>query len=171
MPTIALEGMRFFARHGFYAEEQVLGGEYIVDVTITTTFAQAAVDDDLYKTINYETIYLICEANMRKRAKLLENVASRIALDIKHQFRTIQELKVRIKKLNPPLGGRVDAAWIEVDGNFQKRCARCDRPMLCYNDKSCWCMDTQLFKKTQEQLHAQYGERCLCRDCLAFFAY
>lgn len=169
MSVIALEGMRFFAYHGFYEEEQILGGEYIVDVTITTSFTKAAVDDDLYKTINYETVYLICEANMRKRSKLIEAVAGRIALDIKFQFKNIRELKVSIKKLNPPLGGRVDAARVEVDGNFQKKCARCDRPMLCYKDKSCWCMDTLMFKKTQEQLQTQYGDQCLCHDCLEFF--
>ncbi len=172
MPVIALEGMRFFAHHGFYEAEQVLGGEYIVDITLTVgSFSGAAIEDDLGKTINYETVYLICAGIMRKRIRLIETVASRIALDIKHQFRNVSEIKVSVKKLHPPLGGRVDAARVVVDGNFQQRCARCDKPMLCYGDRSCWCMDTQVFRKTQEQLQAQFGDRCLCKDCLAYFAY
>lgn len=169
MAQIALEGMRFHAYHGFYEEEQILGGDYLVDVFIETVFTKAAVDDDLYQTINYETVYLVCEVAMRKNARLLEAVANQIALGIKHQFKQIKGLRVRVKKLNPPLGGRVVAAWVEVDGEFTKKCARCDKPLLCYGDSTCWCMDTQLFQKTLEQLKSHYGDRCLCKDCLAFF--
>lgn len=170
MSVIALEGMRFFAYHGYYEEEQEIGGEYVVDVYVNTIFAKAAVDDDLTKTINYETIYLICEAAMRKRSKLLETVASKISLDIRHQFKFIKEMTVRVKKLNPPLGGRVAAAWVEVDGSYSKKCARCERPLLCYGDNSCWCVETQVFKKTLDQLKLHYGDQCLCRECLEFFA-
>lgn len=169
MALIALEGMQFWAYHGFYEEEQLIGNDYVVDVYIDTVFTKAAVDDDLYQTINYETIYLICEAVMRKNAKLLEAVASKIAIDIRHQFKNIKEMKVRVKKLNPPLGGRVDAAFVEVSGEYSKKCARCDRPLLCYGDKTCWCMETQLFQKTLEQLKVHYGERCLCKECLMFY--
>ncbi|MFQ5446660.1 MAG: dihydroneopterin aldolase [Saprospiraceae bacterium] len=170
MAVIALEGMRFYAYHGFYEEEQVLGNDYVVDVHITTSVNQAAVTDDLYKTINYETVYLICEAAMRKNTRLLETVAEHMALGLKHQFKNIRELKVKVKKLNPPLGGRVECAWVEVDGHFSKKCARCSRPLLCYGDKTCWCLDTQVYKKTLEQLKMHYGNNCLCKECLAYFA-
>ena len=170
MALIALEGMRFYAYHGFYEEERVIGNDYVVDVYVDTVFTKAAMDDDLYQTINYETIYLICEAAMRKNSKLLEAVANHIELGIKHQFKFIKALKVRVKKLNPPLGGRVDVAYVEVEGDFLKKCARCDKPLICYGDNACWCMDTQLFQKTLEQLKAQYGNRCLCKDCLEFYA-
>lgn len=169
MAMIALEGMHFYAYHGFYEEEQVIGNDYVVDVYIDTVFTKAAIDDDLYQTINYETVFLICEAVMRKKSKLLETVANLIALDIKHQFRNIKELKVRVKKMNPPLGGKVDAAFVEVTGEYTKKCARCDKPLLCYNDKTCWCMETKLFQKTLEQLKGTYGDRCLCEDCLKFY--
>lgn len=170
MALVALEGMHFYAYHGFYEEEQVIGNDYVVDVYIDTVFTKAAIDDDLYQTINYETVYLICEAAMRKNSKLLETVANRIALGIKHQFKIIKELKVRVKKLNPPLGGRVDAAFVEVEGEHTKKCARCDKPLLCYGDKTCWCMETQLFQKTLEQLKSHFGDKCLCKDCLEFYA-
>jgi 7,8-dihydroneopterin aldolase/epimerase/oxygenase len=171
MARIALEGMQFYAYHGFYEEEQVIGTDYVVDVYIdTVSVTKAAIDDDLYQTINYETIYLICDSVMRTKSKLLEAVANRIALGIKNQFKFVKELKVRVKKLNPPLGGRVDAAFVEVDGEYNKRCGRCEKPMLCYGDNTCWCMETQLFQKTAEQLKGHYGDRCLCKDCLEFYA-
>ncbi|MEZ4933239.1 MAG: dihydroneopterin aldolase [Saprospiraceae bacterium] len=170
MSVIALEGMRFRANHGFYEEEQILGGDYIVDVYITTIFTKASIDDDLKKTINYETVYLICEAAMKKNSKLLENVADRISMDLKYQFGFIKELKVKVKKLNPPLGGRVESAWVEVDGYYSKKCARCARPMICYSDKSCWCLNTKVYRQTLEQMKTHYGNDCLCEECLRFFA-
>ena len=38
MAVIALEGMRFFAYHGFYPEENIIGTNYVVDVYITADF-------------------------------------------------------------------------------------------------------------------------------------
>lgn len=170
MAMIALEGMHFHAFHGFYEEEQILGNDYVVDVYIETVFTKAAAADDLYQTINYETVYLLCEAVMRKNSKLLEAVAERIVFEIKNQFKGISVLRVKVKKLNPPLGGRVDAAFVEVRGEYTKKCARCDKSIVCYNDKTCWCKETELFKKTAEQLKVQYGGRCLCEECLRFYA-
>lgn len=169
MAEIALEGMRFYAYHGVYKEERILGTDYIVDVYLNIEVEKAAVEDNLGKTVNYETIYLICKTVMNHPAKLIETVAARISLGIKHQYKFIKELKVRVRKTHPPLGGRVDHAQIEVDGNFSKTCGRCNRPMLCYGDKTCWCLDAKIDKGTLEQLKISYGNQCLCRSCLQFF--
>ncbi len=185
--------MRFFAYHGLYEEEKILGNDFVVDVYLTANVSYAAIDDELYRvetaaakaadskkkkrdesittTINYETVYLICEAVMRERYNLLETVAEQIAMDLKHQFKFVQEMRIRVKKLNPPLGGRVESAWVEVDGQFSRKCARCERPLLCYGDSTCWCMnlDREIYQKTIEQLKTHYGDRCLCKECLDFF--
>jgi dihydroneopterin aldolase len=34
--TVSLEGMAFFARHGFYEEERTLGNRYEVDIAVET---------------------------------------------------------------------------------------------------------------------------------------
>ncbi len=169
MSTISIEGMKFFAHHGYYLEEQVLGNYYLVDVKVKTGVEEAAISDDLYKTINYETIYLICDAVMRRNAKLLETVATTIALALKHQFQNIEELKVKVKKLSPPIGTTVDSSSVEVDGNFSKSCGRCGKPMLCYGDESCWCMNLRIFDKTLDQIKSNYGNKCLCKECLLYF--
>ena len=169
MARIALEGMRFFARHGYYKEEQLCGGEYEVDVYLDVRVDKAAIKDDLRQTVNYETIYLICKLAMKKPAKLIETVAERIALGIKNQFGFINEMTVRVRKLNPPLEGPVSCAYVEVDGKFSKRCARCGKPMLCYGDSSCWCMDVPAFKGTLEHLKSEFGNQCLCKECIGFY--
>ncbi|MCB0706046.1 MAG: dihydroneopterin aldolase [Saprospiraceae bacterium] len=170
MATISLEGMQFYAYHGYYKEERIIGGEYIVDVYITTDVRKAAVKDDLANTINYETIYTICQMVMDEPAKLIETVAEKISLKIKHLYNNIKEMKVRVRKLNPPLNGPVAQAYVEVEGSFTKKCGRCQRPLLCYNDKTCWCVDTHVHKGQLAELKLQYGDNCLCKECLAFFS-
>lgn len=120
MAVIALEGMHFFAYHGYYEEEQKMGGDFIIDVYVTTNTALAAQKDDLEGTINYETIYFICKTEMKKTSKMIENVAQRI-IDRLHFIlgdRT-QNIKVRLTKLNPPLGGKVKSASIELEKSGQ----------------------------------------------------
>lgn len=114
MATIALEGMHFYAYHGYYEEERIIGANFVLDVIINANTTFAAKTDDLFKTVNYETVYFICQSEMRKTSNLIETVAQRIAIRIDNQFDQAQGVKVRLRKLNPPLDGPVDSASVEV---------------------------------------------------------
>ncbi len=168
MDLIALEGMRFYAYHGFYEEERIIGGEFEVDIYIHTSIKAASVEDDLYKTINYETVYLLCEAEMRKPKKLLETVAQSLVFQMKYHFNSIQNLKVRIRKLNPPLGGMVKNAYVETENSYLSKCGKCGKGIACYRDGTCWCFNLNIPSKTQEHLQDQFGS-CLCASCLKYY--
>lgn len=122
MALIILEGMRFFAYHGYYEEENIIGNDFVVDLIIQTDAEAAAETDELYQsegeeehkptTVNYETAFLICQAEMRKPAKLLETLASRIINRIDDYFDDVEGVMVRLQKLHPPLGGRVYSAAV-----------------------------------------------------------
>lgn len=114
MAVIGLEGAHFRAQHGFYEEERILGGDYIIDVYLSLDTTLAAHADDLYRTANYETVYLILQSEMRKPSQLIEAVAQRIIMRLQEHFEKIQGIRLRLRKLNPPMGGRVDAAVIEM---------------------------------------------------------
>lgn len=170
MSVIALEGMRFFAYHGIYEEEQILGGDYIVDVFITTDTSEAAEEDNIHMTINYETVFSICDYEMRKPSDLIETVIERIILKIKSAFQTLQEVTVKVSKLNPPLGGRVAKASIESSAEFVSACGRCGRGMVCYGDETCWCSGAKIIHpRTAELVQSQHGS-CVCSSCLSFYA-
>ncbi|MEM9990647.1 MAG: dihydroneopterin aldolase [Bacteroidota bacterium] len=115
MTRIALEGMEFYAYHGFYEEESKMGGTFIVDVDVNLNASKGAASDALEHTINYETIYFICKKEMKKTSKLIENVAHRILNQLKFQFGINHHINVRIRKLHPPLGGKVAAAVVEIE--------------------------------------------------------
>ena len=47
MGVIEIEGMEFYAYHGHYAEEQIVGNRFILDVTLITDCEKAAESDNL----------------------------------------------------------------------------------------------------------------------------
>lgn len=115
MGLIAIEGMHFYAHHGFYKEEQVIGGNYQVDVYLTTNFAKAATDDDLEKTIDYENVYRITKTVMTEKSKLIEHVAHRLIEQVLSDLPAVNHIKVRVSKINPPVKGTVDRVFAELE--------------------------------------------------------
>ncbi|MFT5834346.1 MAG: dihydroneopterin aldolase [Cognaticolwellia sp.] len=117
---VGLKGVKFYAHHGYYEEEAILGNHYIIDVMVETDFSAASQSDDLAQTVNYEKIYQTCSVIMEKRVKLLEKISEQIIASLKGQYPEIQKISVRIQKLNPPFGGDVYAAVIEQIQDFSK---------------------------------------------------
>jgi dihydroneopterin aldolase len=166
---IALGGMRFYGNHGFHKEEQILGTWYMLDVQISANLSAASASDELAHTINYETVYEICRIAMETPTQLLETIAERVIADLKHQFSTMKEVTVSIKKENPPIGGEIAYARVEESEAFMDDCGRCGRPIICYGNTDCWCNSITIHPRTQEAIEQQYG-KCLCKNCLDFYA-
>lgn len=169
MAWIGLEGMHFHAFHGMYDAEQVLGTDYRVDVYVQTDIGAAAKADDVAHTINYETIFQICQLEMDKPRHLIETVLRGIMDRIKAQFPLMIAQRVRIWKLNPPLGGRVTASWVEEEENYQQECPKCKKKFLQHKPDECWSRYPNLHYATRETLERQFGKKCLCDDCLKFY--
>ncbi len=113
MAEIKLEKMSFYAHHGYYTYEQKRGGNYLVDVSLETDIDQAAINDDLEATINYEVIYKICSEVMSEPVKLIETVAYLIAHKIRKSFPDVENINVTIHKIAPELGGPVGSAIVK----------------------------------------------------------
>ncbi|MES2107836.1 MAG: dihydroneopterin aldolase [Bacteroidota bacterium] len=114
MITISLQGAEFFGFHGFYPEEQKLGCKFIVDVDVNFEPLNNLKDDKLSNTVDYEQVYNIIDGQMKKTSKLIETVAQAIADEIKARFSFADSIRVSVKKLNPPLKGKVDYSNIVI---------------------------------------------------------
>lgn len=112
--AINIEGIKLYGFHGCLEEEARIGGNYIVDVYMTTDFSAAAKTDDLYQTIDYCAVYEICKAEMAIRSKLIEQVCDRIYKKISSSFPPLQTLHVRVTKLTPPMNGDVERVSVEM---------------------------------------------------------
>jgi len=100
--------MEFFAYHGCFKEEQIIGTKFIVDLYITTDTSKAEASDNLSKTIDYQAVYLLVKKQMQEKSKLLEHVGRRILASVKLEYPSIHDANIKISKLNPPLGGKMD---------------------------------------------------------------
>ncbi len=97
-------------------EEALLGNDYLVDVEIETNFSEAALSDDLSKTADYCLVYEVVKKEMAVRSKLIEQVCWRIHKALHQELKNVQNLKVKLTKLNPPINGPVNSASVEIEG-------------------------------------------------------
>lgn len=116
---ITLEGMEFFAHHGFYKEEQKIGNKFAVDIMIVTDLSDAAEHDALEETINYETLYKIIRHVMNEPTKLLEHLGKRIIDTVFNEFQQVSSVEVKVSKYNPPVGGICQKASVSLKESRQ----------------------------------------------------
>ena len=114
MGQIALEGLEFFAFHGYYDEEQKIGNRYGVDLYIKTDLLAAGESDKLLQTVNYEILYRLVAEEMRTPARLLEHVAHRVLDRIMAELPHVRKVKISVSKFNPPLGGICQRARVTL---------------------------------------------------------
>ncbi len=141
MDIISLEGMRFLGAHGFYEEEAILGGEFYLDIAVAVDVTPALEEDDLFKTLNYETLFYLCKQEMETPSKLLETVAHRIVARIEKQFEDeVKGIRLKLKKINPPLDGQVEAACIEVQkGHYEPPSKKILKKMAAFLKDADYC--------------------------------
>jgi dihydroneopterin aldolase len=107
MGTILLEGMEFFAFHGCFKEEQIIGTKFILDLQIELDTTVSELSDHLHDTTDYVRLYRCVKKEMEQKSHLLEHVARRIMDASIKEFPEIQAIELKIAKINPPMGGKM----------------------------------------------------------------
>ncbi len=114
MSIIRLENMRFYSQHGCFDEEQAIGTHFRVDMALTVDTTAAQRSDQLEDTVNYLAVYRQVQQAMAQPSHLLEHVANRIGETVMADYPAVQHLSVKVSKLNPPLGGQLEAVSVEL---------------------------------------------------------
>ena len=110
---VALEGVRFFAYHGYYPEEQKIGNDFVIDIE-TEMIVVENLSDELGDTINYERLYEIAVLEMKTPRKHLETVAHRVLKAVLADFPQLESARISIKKLNLPVKGEIKNSLVEL---------------------------------------------------------
>ena len=112
---ISLEGLEFHAFHGVYPHERESGHWFEVDISVETNILEGAIRDELDKTVNYEVLYQFVKEAMEQPSKLLETVAEKIVERVLRDLPEVQQVELKIAKINPPIGGKCKKAslWIQ----------------------------------------------------------
>ncbi|WP_269241074.1 dihydroneopterin aldolase [Flavobacterium limnophilum] len=115
MGIIKLKNIRTYSYHGCLIEEGKIGSDYSVDLEVKTDLRKSALSDNLEDTVDYVLLNRIVEEEMAIRSQLLEHVAHRIIKRIFDEVASISRITLGVSKLNPPIGGDVEAVTIEME--------------------------------------------------------
>ena len=103
MDQIRITDIRCYGYTGFFAEEQVLGQWFNVDLTMDIDLSPSGSSDDLNQTLNYcEAIEKVKNLVEGQKFALLEKLASAIAKDIL-SLELVQKVRVELTKLAAPI--------------------------------------------------------------------
>lgn len=107
--------MTFHAKHGVFEEEQIIGGNFQVDIEMETDFTESMKTDNLNGTIDYSKVYTLIEQQLKIPSKLIEHLGKRIIDLLYAEFPSIQHIKLKVSKLNPPISGEIDRVSIIIE--------------------------------------------------------
>ena len=115
MGLIQIENMEFYSFHGHFKEERIVGNKFVVNLTIETDMKLPSQSDNLKDAVNYQQAYGIIKAQMEQKSHLLENIASRILDALYSEMSGIKKARVRVSKMNPPVGGKANSVSVVVE--------------------------------------------------------
>jgi dihydroneopterin aldolase len=114
MGIIQIEEMEFYAFHGHFREEQIVGNKFLVDLTIETDMTKAMESDNLKDAVNYQRVYEIVKRRMGIKSHLLEHIAGQIIDALYAEMEGIKKITVKVSKMNPPMGGRIESVSVVI---------------------------------------------------------
>ena len=115
MGIIKISNIRVYAYHGCLVEEGKIGSDYRVDLSVKADLKKSAKTDHLTNTVDYVHLNRIVKEAMAVRTKLLETVASLILDRILEEIPKVDKAKIKVSKLNPPIGGNVEMVSIIME--------------------------------------------------------
>ncbi|MCF8223862.1 MAG: dihydroneopterin aldolase [Bacteroidales bacterium] len=114
MALIEIENMEFYAFHGHFKEEQIVGNKFLIDLSLEVDLDKASRSDKLEDTVDYQVAFRVVKEEMEKKSYLLENIGGRILDSIYENLQGIKKATVRIRKMNPPMGGHINSVSVTM---------------------------------------------------------
>jgi len=115
MGTIKISNIKVYAYHGCLVEEGKIGSDYRIDLSVKADLKKSAETDHLADTVDYVHLNKIVKEEMAVRTKLLETVANLILDRILLEIPIVNKAKIKVSKLNPPIGGNVEMVSIVME--------------------------------------------------------
>lgn len=113
MDRLILRDLRFFGRHGVYAEETRRGQRFEATVELELPLAAAGCSDRLADGIDYCEVQAVVRAVMEgPPRKLIETLAEQTAAALLAKFPAVAAVTVEVLKPEPPV--KFDFAGVAV---------------------------------------------------------
>ncbi|MGB9696098.1 MAG: dihydroneopterin aldolase [Ignavibacteria bacterium] len=103
--VIKINNAKFYAYHGDLEYEKKYGNQFEVDVKLKCDLSELKDTDKLSNTVDYLAVYnLLSEIFSSEKFNLLETLNRKICKAILDKFEQVEEVEVRVRKPNAPLG-------------------------------------------------------------------
>ena len=115
MDCVFIEGLELHGKHGLFDFERVEGNEFLLDIRLYGSIAEAAASDDIHNAWDYNLVAAAARKVMDgPSVNLLETLAQQIADQILADFPTAERVEVRLSKKNAPMETKAAAAGVEI---------------------------------------------------------
>ena len=115
MSKILIENIKIYAYHGCLKEENIIGSDYLIDLEVDLDYSKASATDNLIHTVSYADINVAIHEEMAIVSCLLEHVSQRIIDRVLKDFSQIEKVKIKLSKVNPPMGGDVEKVSVIME--------------------------------------------------------
>ena len=117
MYQIRMKNCAFFARHGVFDEEEMLGQRFYVDAVLTVDPGRALEDDSIENTVDYGVAFQVIEKIITgQRRFLIEALALEVGKALTARYPQIARAEITVRKPNAPVPGVLD--YVEVTVAF-----------------------------------------------------
>ncbi len=120
MVEITLEDMQFYAYHGVLEQEQKVGNQFIVSLSLCVEAENSLLSDEVNDTVNYAEVYQVVKDEMSIKSKLLEHLAGRIVKRLFDEFDRVQSIRIKVSKPNPPFYAQLKSVSIQLEKHRAK---------------------------------------------------
>ena len=115
MDTLYINDIRAYGYTGAFAEENVLGQWFRVDLALNLNLAQAGASDQLSDTYNYaDAVQAIQQLIQQQPFHLIESVVSEIAKTVLQSDDRLTQVTVKLTKLTPPVPNFAGNVAVEI---------------------------------------------------------
>ena len=112
--VLIVKGLQVWGTHGAYAEENVLGQKFVIDVEVVYDMSEMGQTDNLDAGLSYVTVFQIATKIVStEQHKLLQRIAQRIAEEVNKAY-PIKQVKVTVKKPSVPIGGILEYTGVSI---------------------------------------------------------
>jgi dihydroneopterin aldolase len=115
MYQIRMKNCAFFARHGVFDEEEMLGQRFYVDAVLTVDPGRALEDDSIENTVDYGVAFQVIEKIITgQRRFLIEALALEVGKALTQRYPQIARAEITVRKPNAPVPGVLDHVEVTV---------------------------------------------------------
>ena len=115
MDTLYINDIRAYGYTGAFAEENVLGQWFRVDLALDLNMAQAGASDRLSDTYNYaDAVQAIQQLIQQQPFQLIESVVGEIAKTVLQSDDRLAQVTVKLTKLTPPVPNFAGNVAVEI---------------------------------------------------------